>query len=366
MAGDRCAGCVCAAAEQGSEQGRLLLATRIDHSAKVLRSLARRHGAELRVLVAPGVLELTTGDIGDFLAVAGRALSRVESDEVRALVVAEHLDDNALLAAALSAPSLRMASSRILNADLSMLLADERNAFYAVYQPIVELATRRVVAYEALLRATGSTGAELQPAPMFAAAEDAGWTHVLDRVGRTTALRDAAGWLGDAKLFINFVPTSIYRPEICLRTTELAAHAAGLPLEQLVFEVTEGHSVRDVDHLQEVFAYYRASGCQVALDDLGSGYSTLNLLVRLQPDVVKLDREVVHSLPSPVGRAVVASVVDITHSYGGRVLAEGVETDEQSDIALDLGVDLGQGWLYGRPARPSNVGTASVLSAASA
>lgn len=138
---------------------------------------------------------------------------------------------------------------------------------------------------------------------------------------------------------------------MCLRTTELAASRAGVQLDQLVFEVTEGHKVHDVDHLERVFDYYRSRHCKVALDDLGSGYSSLNLLVRLRPDIVKLDKELVQGLPGAPSRAVVAAVVDITHSYGGLVLAECVETLEQSDEALQLGVDLAQGWLYGRPER---------------
>jgi diguanylate cyclase (GGDEF)-like protein/PAS domain S-box-containing protein len=153
-------------------------------------------------------------------------------------------------------------------------------------------------------------------------------------------------------LFINFVPTSIYRPQVCLRTTEKAARDAGLRLDQLVFEVTEGHLVRDVDHLAQVFDYYRERGCRVALDDLGAGYSSLNMLIRLQPDFVKLDKDIVQALPDPVSSAVISAIVEITHAYGGKVLAECIETREQAIAARDLGVDLGQGWLFGRPVRP--------------
>ena len=210
-----------------------------------------------------------------------------------------------------------------------------------------------MVGHEALLRATGADGSRIMPDRLFPAAEEAGWTHVLDRVGRTTAIRDAGPWLAEDLLFINFVPTSIYRPEICLQTTERAAERAGLRLDQLVFEVTEGHVVDDVDHLARVFEHYRSRGCRVALDDLGSGWSSLALLVRLKPDIVKLERAIVQALPEPAAVAVVSAVVDITHSYGGLVLAEGVETEEQARVARELGADLGQGWLWGRPVRPA-------------
>jgi EAL domain-containing protein (putative c-di-GMP-specific phosphodiesterase class I) len=206
------------------------------------------------------------------------------------------------------------------------------------------------VAFEALLRARSPHG-EVLPSTLFGAAERAGWLHVLDRVGRTTALREAAGWLGDRMLFVNFLPTTIYRPEVCLATTERAAARAGLRLDQLVFEVTESERVSDLGHLKDVFAYYRDRGCGVALDDLGAGYSSLNMLVQLQPDVVKLDKEIVQMLPAAASRSVVSAVVDITHAYGGKVLAECVETAEQASAARDLGVDLGQGWFFGRPER---------------
>lgn len=128
-----------------------------------------------------------------------------------------------------------------------------------------------------------------------------------------------------------------------------SAVAAGLRLDQLVFEVTESEQITDIDHLAAVFAYYRERGCRVALDDLGAGYSSLNLLVRLQPDVVKLDKEIVQQLTRAVSGAVVAAVVDITHACGGLVLAECVETAEQAAAARELGVDLAQGWFFGRP-----------------
>ena len=106
-------------------------------------------------------------------------------------------------------------------------------------------------------------------------------------------------------MFVNFLPTTIYRPEVCLATTERAAEQAGLRLDQLVFEVTESEQVNDLDHLEKVFSYYRERGCKVALDDLGAGYSSLNMLVRLKPDIVKLDNEMVQRLPELVSRSVV-------------------------------------------------------------
>jgi EAL domain-containing protein (putative c-di-GMP-specific phosphodiesterase class I) len=326
----------------------VLLSTRVGHTRAALLRVLRATGAHY-LERAPGVFDVHATDGTGLVHAAAGDLSSVESAEVRAAILSDEQGD-ALLAAALTAATLAQLVARVDHADLLPLFANELETFRSVYQPIVTLAdsAARVVGYEALLRARTPTG-ELMPQEMFDAAQQAGWLNVLDRIGRTTALRGAAGWLGEALLFVNFLPTTIYRPEVCLATTERAAEQAGVRLDQLVFEVTESEQVTDLHHLEEVFAYYRERGCKVALDDLGAGYSSLNMLVRLQPDVVKLDKEIVQRLPEPVSRSVVSAVVEITHGYGGRVLAECVETPEQGAAARDLGVDLGQGWYFGRP-----------------
>jgi diguanylate cyclase (GGDEF)-like protein/PAS domain S-box-containing protein len=355
---------MCGSPQTTPSAGRLLLATQVDHTATALRTMARRHGLAVRAL-APGLLALDTAEVEEFIALARAELSSVEAAEVRCVVLSSHeLPQATMLTEALTAPTLAAAGARVEHADLLPLFADEASCFYAVYQPIVSLPSRRQVGVEALLRATTPDGQMVTPDVLFPAAEAAGWTHLVDRVGRTTALRDAAGWLPlDQLLFINFIPTSIYRPEVCLRTTEQAARDAGIGLDQVVFEVTEGHRVQDINHLEAVFDYYRSHGCRVALDDLGAGYSSLNLLVRLRPDIVKLDKDIVQALPDATSVAVVTAIVDIAHSYGGQVLAECVETEEQAAVATELGADLGQGWLFGRPERrtaATRIGPAAV------
>lgn len=345
-----CAGCSCTGVANPVGD-RMVLATGIGHIAGQLRTLLRRSGAAVTQR-APGLLEVHTTDPAAVVAGLRRAMSSVEAAEVRAMVVGDD-DPDALLLAALTAPTLAQYGARSEHAGLVSLVADESNAFHSVYQPIVSLqpgADSAVVGYEALLRATSAAG-PVMPDQMFRAAASAGWLPVLDRIGRTTALRCAADWLGDKLLFINFVPSAIYRPEVCLRTTEQAAFEAGLAMDQLVFEVTESEQISDIGHLSRVFDYYRERGCKVALDDLGSGFSSLTKLVQLRPDVVKLDRELVQGLPDTVSRAVIDAIVRMTHSYGGLVLAECVETAEQVQAATELGVDLAQGWFFGRPGR---------------
>ena len=129
MAG--CGDCVCETPARGGG-GRVVLATSVDHTATALRTLARRDGGSLRVL-APGLLELVDGDAAAFLARAPAELSSVEADEVRVADLRGDLGDPAVLAAALTAPTLSAAGARVEHADLLPLFDDEGARFRSVY-----------------------------------------------------------------------------------------------------------------------------------------------------------------------------------------------------------------------------------------
>lgn len=217
------------------------------------------------------------------------------------------------------------------------------------YQPIVDAASGVVVAFEALLRAEVD-GQRVAPLALFEQARDEGWLLWLDQQARRTAILGAAGWLRQRTLFINFVPSTVYDPARCLATTLAAAREAVIPLRHLVFEVVETEAIRDVAHLRTVFAEYRRMGCRVALDDVGAGHNTVEVLVALEPDVVKLDRRLIAGLPSGATFHEAARIVATARQVGAMVLAEGVETADEHDAAVRLGAHLAQGWFHGRPA----------------
>ncbi|HEU4675822.1 MAG TPA: EAL domain-containing protein [Motilibacteraceae bacterium] len=340
------ASCACKAAAGVPRGERLLLAGSSGHVLTSVRQVAQAAGGA--ATQSDDVVEVAGVSVERLLDALDQGLTPVEKESVRCVVLEDH-ESSAAIARALTAPTLTMLCARRQAGDLSGALLDEAS-FFSLYQPIVSLSTGEVVAWEALLRAEVD-GRMLMPGEMFDAAEAAGWLHVLDRIGRETALRNAAGWLGDHQLFINFVPTSIYRPEVCLKTTERAAAEAGLHLEQLVFEVVESHNVADLAHLRDVLAYYRRQGCGVALDDVGAGYGSLNRLVGIKPQVVKLDKDLVQALPDPAALAVVRSLVALAHEMGALVVAECVETAEQVAHVRELGADLAQGWFFARPSR---------------
>lgn len=339
--------CSCRAVPDWRTAGTLVVHSDTGHTVRAVERVASGVGASARV---DGPLcHVAAGDLGPVLAALEVELTVTELAEARAVVVPVGARSD-LLALGMAAVPLSVLVARSEHGQLAALLADPAR-FHARFQRIVDLRDGTVVGYEALLRASDEDGGEIGAAQLFPPAAASGVTHTLDRIGRETAIRDAAAELGDRELFINFVPTSIYRPELCLATTLAAARRHGVALDRLVFEITETERVHDTGHLLDIVRYYRERGAKVALDDVGSGYASLELVQALQPDVIKIDRGIVSRLPSAGSVAVVGALVTVGAEYGARVLAEGVETAAEADVARDLGVHLGQGWWFGRPER---------------
>jgi EAL domain-containing protein (putative c-di-GMP-specific phosphodiesterase class I) len=232
---------------------------------------------------------------------------------------------------------------------LPAMLAEDRIESW--YQPIFRAGTLQLWGYECLMRGRGQDGGIVSPLTLLDWARQEHLTFMLDRHVRELHLRraGAAGLPADCHVLINFLPTSIYRPEFCLRTTVRAAAQAGLPPGNIIFEVVETERV-DPAQLRTLLAYYRDKGFKVALDDVGSGYSGLAMMADLSPDLIKIDRELVsRATGSAFHRDVCASLVKLGQDNGQMVLAEGVETHDEWRLMTKLGADLLQGYLFGRP-----------------
>ncbi|MGY1814613.1 EAL domain-containing protein [Blastococcus sp. SYSU D00820] len=329
---------------------RVLMASEVDSVLPSVAGIARSVG--LSVYAAPGLLDLT--DERDGVGVErlfdrlSRELTGAEAEVVRVSTDPPG-EYTALVTRLLTAPTLAVELARRgVTAEVGVLAEAE---LWSVYQPIVTLGDRRVVAHEALLRGAVD-GREIGGGDLFFVAESAGWLARLDRIGRECAVAGAAGWLGDADLFVNTHPTSVHRPEADLASTVEALAAAGLAPERLVIEVGEPSAVADHGHLLSVLEHYRSLGWRVALDDVAAGWASRSLLTSLRPDVVKLGKPLVAALPDDGARTMVASVVESAHRVGALVVAEGVETEQAAEEVAALGADQGQGWLFGRPATP--------------
>ncbi|WKA54680.1 EAL domain-containing protein [Planococcus shixiaomingii] len=217
------------------------------------------------------------------------------------------------------------------------------------YQPIVT-ETEEIFAYELLSRFNNADGSTIYPNEIFPAAKSRGRLYALDRICRMTAVKHAVP-LKDKKAFINFIPTSIYSPEFCLRSTTSLANQLGVNPKQLVFEVVETEKVDDVDHLKKILAFYKEKGFQYALDDVGEGHSTIELLAELRPHYMKLDMQYVQGVATDAAKQEVAlKFLKKASEVGSIPLAEGVEEKADFEWLKRQGYKLFQGYLFGKPA----------------
>lgn len=338
--------CACRTGPSSATSDHLMVRSATAQTLRVVRGVADRAG--IAVTLDGRIAHLRGEGVDAIVLLIDAALSATESAEARAVFLPTDISPSEMLERVMGALTITELAARERHREL-VDLADDPERFHARFQPIVDLASSKVVAHEALLRAHDLSGVEIPAGLLFDAAAAGGWTNVLDRIGRETAIRDAAGWLGDGQLFVNFIPTSIYRPEVCLATTLAAARRHDVSLDQLTFEIVETHRTDDVQHLVSVVDYYRARGARVALDDVGSGYSSLSLVAAIRPDVVKIDMDLVQRLPDPAALAIVTAIIELSHGIDATVIAEGIETEQQASVVTDLGADLGQGWLFGRP-----------------
>jgi EAL domain-containing protein (putative c-di-GMP-specific phosphodiesterase class I) len=164
------------------------------------------------------------------------------------------------------------------------------------------------------------------------------------------AIQWAAKLQAGASVSINFMPNAVYKPELCLRSTLQAADEFGIPIQSIVFEFTENEQVRDVGHLLDIVSYYKYMGFQTALDDFGAGYAGLNLLARVQPDLLKIDMGLIRNVHGDkVRQDITRAVVGLCNDLGITVIAEGVESVDELDFLRNLGIRLYQGFYFAKP-----------------
>jgi EAL domain-containing protein (putative c-di-GMP-specific phosphodiesterase class I) len=218
--------------------------------------------------------------------------------------------------------------------------------FTMAFQPIVDVETAQVYAYEALVRPpSGGTAAEVL------SHVNEGNRYSFDQACRVKAIELAARLEMSALLSINFLPNAVYQPAACLRKTFEAAERVGFPVHHLMFEVTENEPSRDVGHLQSIFDEYRRHGMITAIDDFGAGHSGLNMLADFQPDVLKIDMALTRAVHlDDVRGKIAAAIIGLCRSLHISVIAEGVETLEEAVALRRMGVRLFQGYLFARPA----------------
>lgn len=221
--------------------------------------------------------------------------------------------------------------------------------FTMAFQPIVDVDAGSVFAYEALVR-----GPQGQSAASVLSQVTAANRYAFDQNCRVKAISLAAqlGLVSSgARLSINFMPGAIYSPAACIQLTLQTARKFDVPLERLIFEITEAEEVMDRSHLRNIVTEYRRWGFNIALDDFGAGYCGMNLLSDIPTDIIKLDMELTRNLHQrPVALAIVTSMVELSKTLGAELIAEGVETVEEYTAIRGCGIRLMQGYLLAKPA----------------
>jgi diguanylate cyclase (GGDEF)-like protein len=219
----------------------------------------------------------------------------------------------------------------------------------SVYQPIVSLQSADIYGFEGLIRGPVATGLH-SPLDLFSAAKSCNFLAEMEHLSRQIVLESYAVTCKTRKLFINSTP------EMLLMSTpnkgETMAYLARLGLEpkQIIIEVTEQTCNMDYGQLRKAVQYYRDIGFEIAMDDLGEGFSSLRLWSELQPDYVKIDKHFISNIhQDQVKFEFVRSIQQIALNSGAKVIAEGIETYEELSIIKDLKIDFGQGYYLGRP-----------------
>lgn len=217
------------------------------------------------------------------------------------------------------------------------------------FQPIINQ-TGEIYGYEMLARFFDNDDSIIFPDKVFPAAKLRGRTFALDRLCRMQAVKQVNRLFPNQKAFINFIPTAIYQPEYCLRTTTALANSLDLNSHRFVFEVVETDKVEDVNHLKSILQYYKKNGFNYALDDVGSGYNTLDLLGELEPPYVKLDMAFAQGVcESEEKQTIARAFLEKSKSYGAKCLAEGIENMADFNWLKNEGYELFQGYLFGKP-----------------
>lgn len=247
--------------------------------------------------------------------------------------------------------------------ELRQLMAGR--GLHAVYQPILDQRQGRYFACEALIRGPRDSALHT-PAQLFAAAEAAQCTHELEWLAVETAILQFAEQNSALRLFVNMSIGCLHASRARLTVVREDLLRLGLPPSRIVIELTENESVTDFSDLQETLLDFRRLGMQIAMDDMGEGFSNLRMWSEVRPDYVKIDRHFVTDIDSDALKLhFVRAMHEIADACGSALIAEGVETAGQFAVLRDLGIPYLQGFGIARPQRAVAAAPRATLSAAS-
>ncbi|MBR0904454.1 EAL domain-containing protein [Bradyrhizobium liaoningense] len=247
----------------------------------------------------------------------------------------------------------RAQARRLLEMDLRAAL--QRNEFEAYYQPIRDVASGRVVAFEALLRWNHPQRGLIAPINFIPVAEETGLIVQLGEFVLRCACTDAATWPDDVDVAVNLSPVQFKSPNLIASVTEALA-VSGLDARRLELEITESVLLQNSEATLTTLHELRAMGVRISLDDFGTGYSSLSYLRSFPFDKIKIDRSFVSELATREdSMAIIRAVTGLGRSLGIVTTAEGVENDAQLELLRREGCTQAQGYLFSKPRPASEV-----------
>ncbi|SFG82525.1 diguanylate cyclase (GGDEF) domain-containing protein [Desulfotomaculum arcticum] len=222
----------------------------------------------------------------------------------------------------------------------------------AVFQPIVSLENGSTLGWEALTRGP-IDGHFHSPAVLFSFAEEVDMLYPLERLCRKKAISAIGDLNSDQKLFLNINPGTISDPNFVSGETLKYIDVIGVKSNNIVFEITEHTDAANFPNFRKTLNHYRDQGYMVAVDDVGSGFSSLSTIALIRPDFLKMDMSLVQGISyDPVKKALMETIVIFAEKIGCKIIAEGIESETDLNTVMDLGVHYGQGYIFARPEYP--------------
>jgi EAL domain-containing protein (putative c-di-GMP-specific phosphodiesterase class I) len=257
--------------------------------------------------------------------------------------------------------ALRERALRRLQLEEDLRTALDSDALFVAYQPLIDLATGRAKATEALLRWNHEDFGPVSPVEFIRIAEETGLIVRLGARVLELACVQTAAWraehldLAALQVAVNLSARQLSDPGLQATVQDVLLRS-GLPADALWLEITESMLMDDPDGAIRVLQGLRELGVHLSIDDFGTGYSSLSYLRRFPVEELKIDRSFVVAMASDADdAAIVASVTALAHTLGLTVVAEGIETQAQLDSVRALGIDIAQGYLFSRPAVAADV-----------
>ncbi|KQW32037.1 hypothetical protein ASC71_07520 [Rhizobium sp. Root1240] len=248
---------------------------------------------------------------------------------------------------------VRHAEARLLESELWHAL--DRGQMKLLYQPQVMLDTRAVIGAEALIRWQHPQHGMISPLTFIGIAEANGFIVELGAWALRQACLDAVTWPDGMVVAVNVAPLQLQRRDL-VADVQAALAESGLPARRLQLEITESSFISAADDLIEKLQRLKSLGVSLALDDFGSGYSSLGYLARFPLDKIKVDQMFVRNLiESAASQAIISSVLALSAGLDMTMLCEGIETEDQARHLLQLGCNQGQGYLFGKPQPSANL-----------